>query len=166
MSEKKANLAILMTATMSVLLPFFSYAADTAAGGDNRDVVASIEIKFDTAGDNKDGDTQVRSRLVIDGQDYARLYCCNAGKHSKEDHWNDRTSNTRKMDLLKSISRQDIHRATMVFGSQANGNDKWIFTPTVTVNYKKGPSETFTFEMTTLDSHNSSEVRKEYPISK
>ena len=68
--------------------------------------------------------------------------------------------------LWIAVSRRVANVCCIAKARQANGNDKWIFTPTVTVNYKKGPSETFTFEMTTLDSHNSSEVRKEYPISK
>jgi hypothetical protein len=125
--------------------------------------VKELDITFRTTGDDKDGDTQVRDRIVVNGTDYASLICCSAGKNSS-DHWDDNSDQTRTMTIVKPITKVQLHSARFVVGSTANGNDCWIFVPTLKVTYQDNSSEQWTFAQTTLNSTNSSLVEVTYSI--
>ncbi|MFZ0246012.1 hypothetical protein [Candidatus Binatus sp.] len=125
--------------------------------------VVTLQVTFHTTSDDKDGDTQVRDRVVSNGADAATLFCCSAGKHSA-DHWDNDSQNTRTMNMVQPLTKAQLQSAKFVAGSTANGNDKWVFVPTLTATYSDGTTQQWTFPETVLDSNDSHLVEGTYAI--
>ena len=124
-------------------------------------LATSIIVSFRTTGDDKDWDTQVRDRVVVNGADMATLFCCSADHES--DHWIKGSTNARPMTIVQQIQKGSLQGGTFVLGEVANGHDQWIFIPTLTVNYDDGTKEEWTFQETTLTSDNNL-IEQPYPI--
>jgi hypothetical protein len=125
--------------------------------------IKAIKVTFATTSDDKDWNTQVRDRIVLNGQDVATLFCCSADHNG--DHWPDHGTTSAPMQIVNSVSKNDLHSATFVAGMTAVGHDTWIFIPTVTVTYSDGTEEQWTFPETTLSSNNSYE-HHDYSMAK
>jgi hypothetical protein len=136
---------------MPLLLSMFVISSGWSAVSAAQNVTA-IKVTFKTTSDDKDWNSQVRDRVTLDGQDIATLFCCSADRHG--DHWPDNGTTSAPMSIVKSVSKQDIHRASFVAGMTAVGHDKWNFIPTVTVTYSDGTHEQWTFAETFLSSNN------------
>lgn len=103
----------------------------------------SINITFATTSDDKDYDTQVRDRIVSNGANMATLFCCSADR--KSDHWNNGSTNTRPMNVLQTITKGSLPGMSFVLGEIPNGNDTWVFIPTLTVKYSDNSQDQWTF---------------------
>jgi hypothetical protein len=122
----------------------------------------TVTITFQTTSNDKDWDTQVQDRIVCDGVDAAKLFCCSADR--REDHWDNNSSKTRSMDVLQRPDKAKLLDCALVLGSQANRNDEWVFVPTLHIEYSDGSREDRTYPQTTLDSRGHNAVTKEYRI--
>jgi hypothetical protein len=119
--------------------------AATAQQSDENNRVTKMEITFATTADGKDGNTQVKDRVFLDGQDYATLECCSSG-NSGDDVWNSGNTSTRPMSITKPMTKAQVRKAQIEFGMRPNGNDKWEFRPTLRVTYEYGPADQWTFD--------------------
>jgi hypothetical protein len=125
--------------------------------------VTSASITFGTTGDDKDFDTQVFARIVYGDHDAAILHCCAADRRG--DHWNSGTSEMRPMNIIQRLSKSEMRHFRLIITSIANGNDRWMFIPTLTVTFSDGTKEQWTLAETTLNSRGSSAASQTYDIS-
>jgi hypothetical protein len=123
--------------------------------------VTSMTITFATTSDDKDWNSQVRDRVVLNGQDVATLFCCSSDR--KSDHWLDHTGTSRQMTIISPISKSNLHGCTFVVGMTAVGRDNWNFIPTLAVTYSDGSKEQWTYPETFLSSDNN-EDKRQYSI--
>jgi len=126
--------------------------------------VTKATITFHTTSDDKDGDSQIRDRIVCDNQDFLKLECCSAGKHSKDDHFDDGSTKSRDMRLITPLRKERLRSCSFVAGLTAKGNDRWIAIYTLDVTYQDGSREQFSFGEITLNSRNSGYVQEIKPI--
>jgi hypothetical protein len=122
----------------------------------------TVTITFQTTANDKDFNTQVQDRIVCDGVDSAKLFCCSADRRA--DHWDNNSSNTRSMDVLQRPDKTKLLGCTLVLGSQADSNDEWVFVPTLHIGYSDGSHEDRTYDQTTLNSRSHRAVSKEFRI--
>jgi hypothetical protein len=151
MSSKQVRIAI------SAVLLFFGLSTITFAQS-----VTAIKISFKTTSDDKDWNTQVRDRLILNGKDVATLNCCSADR--KGDLWHNNSNTSAPMTLVSTtLTKSDLQNCTLELGMVPVGNDKWVFVPTLTVTYSDGTNDQWTFQETTLVSNNTL-IAAQYPI--
>lgn len=114
--------------------------------------VTQIQVRMQTTGDDKDGDTQVLDTITLkDGRQVASLDCCSAG--GQVDTWGAGADQTRPFNhLTPNVTRGELLGATVTIGMRTNGNDTWQFTPTLIVSYDSGAQDTWGFGNTALSS--------------
>ena len=144
-----------------LILAFVVAASSSKAFG--QATVRSFNITFATTGDDKDWNTQLRVRLVVNGQDVASLFCCDQDHNI--DNWKDHTTTDRTLILNnKNVTLAQLQNATLVIGMTAKGNDTWIFIPTLRAKFNDGnPPVEWTWGETSLVSNNT-EASKTFPI--
>ncbi len=108
----------------------------------------TVTMKFVTTSDDKDWNTQVLDRLVVNGVDVATLSCCSADRNG--DHWDNNSTHTAPMQIVQTINKGDLPGQTLVLGMLPVGNDRWIFIPTLIVQYDDNSTDEWTFQETTL----------------
>lgn len=119
----------------------------------NSQTVKSITVHFRTTSDDKDWNTQVRDRIVCQGQDFATLECCSADRRG--DHWNNNSDTSAPMTIVRSFTKGQLRGCSFVFGMVPVGNDKWVVIPKLDVTYSDNSVEEWTFDETTLVSKDS-----------
>jgi hypothetical protein len=151
MSSKQVRIAI------TTVLLFFGLSTITFAQS-----VTAIKISFKTTSDDKDWNTQVRDRLILNGKDVATLNCCSADRHG--DHWNNNSNTSAPMALIATtLKKSDLPNCTLELGMIPVGKDTWVFVPTLTVTYSDGTIDQWSFPETPLTSTNTL-ASVQYPI--
>lgn len=130
---------------------------------DNRQITAAA-ITFHTTGEGKDGDSQVRDPITLNGQDYFQLFCCSSGNHGG-DLWNGNSDNTRSMDLISPMTVDSLTNSTFVAGLTANGNDEWHAIYTLYLTLSDGSRMSYSLREIWLNSQDSSLVEKDVVLS-
>jgi len=152
----RCTIFTLVVTIMSVL------ALGTGNGSAQGPTVTKFTITFRTTSDDKDYDTQVQDRIIFNNVDTASLYCCSGG--SSSDYWSDGSAVSRDISILHAIDKAAVPNCTLVLGSRAYGDDKWVFVPTLHIQYSDGTSEDRTYGGTTLNSRGGEAVVRRYRI--
>jgi len=126
--------------------------------------ITKATITFHTTSDDKDGDSQVRDRIVCNGQDFLKLECCSAGKHSASDHWGDNSTTSRDMSIVSPLDKARVTTCNFVAGLTAVGNDRWIAIYTLDLTFQDGSKAQYSFGEIPLNSQHSSLVEVTKPI--
>jgi hypothetical protein len=141
----------------------------TVATQANAQNATKVAVTFHTTNNDKDGDTQVRDQIQCAGplDVYFSLFCCSAGKNSRDDHWNDWSTNTRTMGRIADfqLSKENFKTCTFVAGSRANGNDEWAAEYTLLVTFEDHTTLTYRLGAIDLNSKSSLAVHQDKPLA-
>lgn len=127
--------------------------------------IKSADINFHTTSDDKDGDSQVRDRVVCNGQDFLTLFCCSSGRKGP-DHWDNGSDNTRPMNVVSQLDRNSLGNCTFVAGLTANGNDTWVAIYTIVFTLSDNTKVQYTLGEIWLDSEHGQYIEKQVQLSK
>jgi hypothetical protein len=111
-----------------------------------------ITLTFNTTGDDKDWNTEMRASFVCNNITIAQLDCCNQN-HSM-DHWDNNSTTSRDILNPQPFTKGSLAGCIYHLGIVAVGNDTWKVIPTVQVFYSDGTSVTQSWPETTLISSN------------
>lgn len=115
---------------LSTLVPtlFSAAALLCTAGLANAQRLVSAEVRFETLGNDKDHDTYANVEVLrSDGYKAASAYDIGG-------HYNDHSSHTVGLQVFPSDAAS-LAGATFRIWINTNGNDKWEFRPTLTLNF-------------------------------
>jgi hypothetical protein len=134
-----------------------------AAVSSHAQTITKATVNFHTTSQGKDGDSQVRDRIVCNGADFLQLFCCSSGNHGS-DVWNSNTDNSRDMKIVTPLTKVQIQGCQFVAGLTANGNDEWSAVYTLSLTFSDGTQSSFSFGEIDLNSHHSTLVEVTNPI--
>jgi len=106
-------------------------------------------IQFATTNDDKDWNTQIIARIVINGNDAGTLQCCSSDHNI--DHFNNNTTTSRALTMVGTAPTKDAaQHGLLVIGEKPVGNDTWVFNPTLILTFSDGTSIQKTFPQSIL----------------
>ena len=136
------NIRLLIATGISLFCAASAYADSPAT-------LTGAEIQFQTTNDDKDWNTQILARVVVDGNNAGTLQCCSSDRNI--DHFNNNTTTSRALAMVGTPpTKNAAQHGQLVIGEKPVGNDTWVFIPTLTLTFSDGTSMQKTFSQAIL----------------